>query len=226
MAKIWLFGNSFSGIDGRPRNYLTWYEEVSRLLNTPLTNFSHHGASFQYILNLWCDLVNLIRPGDKVIVVLPDPKMTYFFKDNPEMSMPWFIEKVHYNSIWHALSKKQQHAFLEYYEHLHSDQDIENQIRSFLNWLDASARDRDIQILSMKSLSNLDTITDGFSNLILSTGRTLMQISREENPPEHWEQVKSDPQYYDERINHLNKENHLMIGLKVAEAFSSGELVL
>ena len=223
---LWIFGDSFSAPEDNKNDFDPWYEIVAKTLNQPIQNKSVFGAGFQYILNQWNTYWNQIKVDDYVIVILTSARKTCFFKDHPQLSMPWMINKAHYAAGWHLLSSKQQTAFKSYYKHLHCDNDIITQMQSFLFWANTKSAILDHKIIVVKSFNDFEIDHNCFNNLIISTGGSLIELSRLEVSETSWDLLLINNDCFDTRSNHLTEENHINLAACIVNSIGNFSLDL
>lgn len=223
---LWIFGDSFSSDDIKEDNYAPWYNIIATSLKTDINNCSVLGASMHYIIRKWNFLNKQIKEDDVVIVLLTSARKTYFFENYPSLSMPWMINKKNYNTGWEMLTSQQQLAFTQYYECLHNDLDIELLIKSFLYWVDKISNKLKHKIIVINCFNDFEINVNEYSNLIVSTGLSLIEISQREVDNDMWDKLLINDNCYDTRKNHLTNVNHNILSSCILESLTTNKLEL
>lgn len=223
---LWVFGDSFSAPEDNKNTYSVWYNNLAKHLNEEILNLSIFGASNQYIIKTWNEQYKHIKKDDYVVIVITSNRKTFFFKEKPQLSMLWMIDKQSYNKEWLSMSTAQQDAFTNYYQYLHDNDDVSLQVKSFLYWVNQVASKLNKKIIIIKSFNEFEIDNSEYEHLIISTEYSLIDISKMEVSEDEWRKMLINTDCYDTRSNHLSEHTHKNLTNSIIECLTTHELKL
>lgn len=217
MAKLWVFGDSFSAEKQttlQKFDTLMWHEVVASNLNVEISNFAHYGVSNDFLfLSVMSNLEN-ITENDLVLFQFTSFTRKWFFKENPELGNYHVVRHLDNDGLKRKqLSKNTILAIDMYIEHL---QNLEADKLSYERTYYALQH-----VLKEKNVRFIP----GFHTVPGVKG-TLLEASNQEFVNEK-EQKKWNKKYpIDFRQNHFSEDNHKILGDKITKFIWGDELDL
>jgi len=210
MAKLWIFGDSFSMPLPIDSKFDSWPLQLARRLGVESSmNFAMPGVGNDYIFHRLSEHLNQTEEGDYIVIQTTNKSRQWFF-DDPVLSN-YSIRDMHT-----YITKEQHRALQEYVTHLQHDTIDELRYVQF-----SLALERISQMVSHAKV----LILPGFHNTSGITG-TLIQICDEE-----FVSIDTIPSFYeandgkDPRHNHLSNNNHNMLTEKIIDFFTLGKFI-
>ena len=115
MAKLWIFGDSFSMPLPTDSEFDSWPLQLARRLGVEASmNFAMPGISNDYIFHRLSEHLNQTEEGDYIVIQTTNKSRQWFFED-PVLSNYCIRD------IQKYITKEQNHALAEYVTHLQSD---------------------------------------------------------------------------------------------------------
>lgn len=210
MAKLWIFGDSFSMPQPLDSEFIPWTAQLAATLKVEESlNFAQPGVSNDYIFDQIVKNLNNSQNGDYVVIQQTHKSRQWFFEDPT-------IANYSLRDINKYISKDQDFALRQYVTHLQKDSIDELRFLQFgLSLERISAILQHVRIL----------ILPGFHEIPGVIG-TLAQVCDEE-----FVDLSVINKFYesndgkDPRINHLSGNNHKILADKIFEFFDQGKLV-
>ena len=219
MPNIWLFGDSFSTQEmpptkenpsGKP-THPSWLEYVSQGLGITEGNVhADYGVSNDWIFDQFKENINLMEPGDYVIVQTTQKHRQWFF-DDPSLSNYWIKDMERH------LSAEQLNAVKQYVTYLQKDKVDDLRYIQFCMALERiSQLAKHLRIL----------VLPGFFSVHGIKG-TLISICDNEfsSDPDKVTHLYDRNDGMDPRLNHMSAPNHKILGNKIIEFFKNGTMI-
>lgn len=210
MAKLWIFGDSFSMPQPLDSKFSPWTNQLAtRLGASSSENYAMPGVSNDYIFHRLSETINKTEEGDYVIIQPTNQHRQWFFKDP-------VLANYCIRDIEKYITSDQASALQGFVSHLQNDE-LDNlryiQFSLALERIATLARHLKILILPGFHLAN------GIEG-------SLIQVCDEE-----FINLDVIPAYYesndgkDPRINHMSPANHAILVDKIVEFFDIGKTI-
>ena len=209
MAKLWVFGDSFSDMPQTGMEH-SWQNLLANKLKiTEIENRASPGVSNDWIFYTVTSNINNLTGDDYVVIQTTQKHRQWFFQDQPTISNYWIKDFERF------VTPDQSKAVDMYAEHLQSD------LIDDIRWTQFS--------LALERLTRLvDTnilILPGFNSVNGVIG-TLLEVSDSEFiNQDNIKQYFYSNQGIDPRNNHLSTENHKILAEKIFNFFSNNEMI-
>lgn len=93
MARLWIFGDSFSSASQHDANARVWTRALAEKLGaTELINASLSGACQDWIIRQFLGATATIAPEDYIIVLFTHPNRFWFVEDRPDLTNPAILD--------------------------------------------------------------------------------------------------------------------------------------
>lgn len=214
MAKLWIFGDSFSAcyqenLNKHENNIPVWTKQLAMLLKVDTIEYrSGYGYSNEYIFKTVIEETKNFNHDDSVLIQLTEPYRRWFIKEAPNYGNYHTILNSKNNEIVTEQRKQAIKAYITYLQNEESDTLIYQQSFYAL-----------YSILTVSPISNWK-ILPGFDRCPGVNGN-MCQIANlefvDQQAKEKWYEIhKVDP-----RQNHMSEENHTVLAQKVYEWFNN-----
>jgi len=188
---------------------VSWIDVVSNNLNTEVENYSTIGAGNEWIMNLVLNKFGTsISDNDYVIVQLSASNRRWFFNDRPHLG------NFHNTVFGDAVSKSEQKAVDYYGKYLWNET--------------ADAVNLNLTLLALKHIAlntKAKVLVIAAFNEILGVKGCLNKACFEEFNDQDLISAYYREHGGDLRLNHLSKDNHIILADQVINFFTQGTMV-
>lgn len=231
-ATLYIVGDSFTQPPRAEETYLPWFTRLAVEMNMKLVNCSGIGVSQDFCMQQLSGLMHLIKPEDKILLLLTHAGRFWFFDNRPRLT------NANIYNLGDELSKEEEEAVAKYMMHLQRPpldllwQDMR------LGWLSAHAKRLGIQapqvvlgfpkvVAKDRKMFEMFFTHELLDNLRISKGNLLNDVEAKEmkNPHQQFAMYDNVWQGYDCRFNHLIKSNHDIMLERMLTAFNKDQPV-
>ena len=202
---IYIYGTCWSN----PRlDFYIWTNIVSRHFKGRSINYSFTGVSFEWCFSKIDRTKHLWKPNDIILFTEPDLDRKWFFKRYPGISQAHRISKTA------RLSQQDKDFALLWLEKYYNPRVEFLNLKAHYHMMNQSIKDADAKAFVLQGFDR--PIIDDMSHILFSSGKPISHVSKQEyiDPDDDW-------QNSDVRINHLSKDNHLILAQQVALALKT-----
>jgi len=199
---IYIYGTCWS--NSRIDSYL-WTNIVRKHFKCKVKNYSFTGVSFDWCFSKIDRTKHLWKPDDIILFTEPDLDRKWFFKRYPGISQKHRILSTN------RLSQEDKEFAVLWLEKYYNPRVEFLNLKANYHLMNQSIKDANARGFVIQGFDRL--VIDDMSHLLFSTGKSMAHISKHEYiAPDKWWQERDD------RINHISKENHLILAQQVAKA--------
>lgn len=202
---IYIYGTCWSNprIDAH-----LWTNIVRKHFKCQATNYSFTGVSFEWCFSKIDRTKHLWKPEDVILFTEPDLDRKWFFKRYPG------IAQAHRISRTERLSQQDKDFALLWLEKYYNPKVEFLNLKAHYHMMNQSIKDANARGFVIQGFDR--PAIDDMSHLLFSVGKSMAHISKHEyiSPDKWW-------QDWDNRINHISKENHLILAQQVAKAIKT-----
>jgi len=211
---IWIYGDSWGckAQEEKPST-LVWPKLVRNSLRDSVKNYSLGGTSIEWSLFNIQKTKHEWAEGDTLIFCEQMLINKWFFKDNPRLSGPGGISR----SV--SLSTDEKNYCFKWFDDIYNEELEHFHLQAHYCQLNSWLVEKNMNgyILQGYPRPHIDNL----SNLFISKGKTLIEISDAE-----WlEKPKNYRFYFDKRPGHFSESNHFKIAVQIVKAIKSNTSV-
>jgi len=206
---IYIYGTCWS--NPRIDSYL-WTNIVRKHFKCKVKNYSFTGVSFDWCFSKIDRTKHLWKPDDIILFTEPDLDRKWFFKRYPGISQKHRILRTD------RLSQEDKEFALLWLEKYYNPRVEFLNLKAHYCMLNQIIKDANARGFVIQGFDR--PIIEDFTHIRFSKGCPVSSISRKE-----YIEQKDDWQENDVRINHLSKQNHLLLAQQVAKALKNNSYI-
>ena len=215
---LWCFGDSYAST----YDDTNWTSQVAQYLKCEQKNFALAATSLEYMYSTFDDAE--FETNDHLIIALTDIHRTYFFKEQPQASMP---PQIMSPSFLKLLSSEKKFALNQYYMYLTDNALVrENNLKNFLYRVQYVTEKKNLTTIVFNCFYEYDFINaDNYPNLVLVPGLLESINSLEVSGTGRFFKYTSEIGT-DLRANHMCQSNHNILASKVIDYYNSNTTII
>lgn len=217
-SRLWVFGDSFSTVRNTTERR-QWPLQVSSMLSQHLrrpfqvVNLSVMGSSQHFAWYRLRQVMNIIRPDDRIIITLTHSHRYWFFHDHPSISNSYIID------FDEVVGKEQAHAAESYIKYIQrGEMDYQN-LELSLAWLAYWTHSQNLyRPVIVNCFEQQLPPENMYPELIFSQGSMFEDVQR----PEFKDPTSKNWSGHDLRYQHLCLRNHDVMAQKLIRTLTQG----